>query len=66
MSTYHRNRPVMKSKVERHQDLCSEINALYARKNADYYADRSGELRDDDGAGNVRRKGTFEHGGNNQ
>lgn len=36
MSTYHRNRPVMKTKVERHQDLCSEINALYARKNADY------------------------------
>lgn len=36
MSTYHRNRPVMKSKVERHQDLCSEINALYVRKNADY------------------------------
>lgn len=36
MTTYHRNRPVLKTKVERHQDICAELNALYARKNADY------------------------------
>jgi len=36
MTTYHRNRPVLKTKVERHQDICAELNALYVRKNADY------------------------------